>query len=56
MPSLDEYERIATLLPKLTEEELVILRAWEKQHVTGDGRFSSSDWPGWQAVIKRLQH
>ena len=56
MPSLDEFERIATLLPKLTEAERKDLQDWERKHVTGDGKFSSSDWPEWPAVIKRLQN
>lgn len=55
MPSMDEFERIATFLPSLTEAEREDLQEWEQKYVTGDGARSSSDWPGWAAVFKRLQ-
>jgi len=56
MPLLDEFERFCTLLPKLTEAEQDDLQNWEREYVTGDGSSSSSDWPGWAAVIKRLEN
>ena len=55
MPTMDEFERIVTFLPKLTDAERQALEDWEKEHVTGDGATGSSDWPGWPDVFKRLE-
>lgn len=40
----------------LTEQEKADLTEWERNNVTGDGKFATSDWPGWDAVIKRISH
>ncbi|QTJ31048.1 hypothetical protein [Xanthomonas citri] len=52
---MNEFERIATFFPKLTEAERQALQDWETEHVIGDGTFGSSDWPGWPDVFRRLE-
>jgi hypothetical protein len=40
----------------MSDLEKAELGEWEKQHVTGDGRMATSDWPGWDAIINRIPH
>lgn len=49
-------QRIVTLYPLMSDNEKAALEKWEAEHVTGDGRFGTSDWPGWDDVFKRLSH
>jgi hypothetical protein len=35
----------------MPEEEKETLHAWEREHVDGSGRFTTSDWPGWGKYI-----
>lgn len=49
-------ERIVNVTPRMSASELSALRAWELEKVTGDGKFGTSDWPGWRAVFMRLAH
>jgi hypothetical protein len=53
---LARYERIIKAATALSEQERTDLAAWERSDVTGDGQFATSDWPGWDAVIKRVSH
>lgn len=53
---LARYERIIKAATALTEQEKDGLTEWERTHVTGDGRFATSDWPGWEVVIERISH
>jgi hypothetical protein len=55
-PLLLTAERIVAAYAVMTPEEKAALHAWEAQHVTGDGTFATSDWPGWQSVFARIQH
>jgi hypothetical protein len=50
------YERIAVASERLTADEQAALKDWEKAHVTGDGKFATTDWPGWSAVLRRVFH
>lgn len=50
------YERIAVASERLSPDEQAALKDWEKTHVTGDGKFATTDWPGWSAVLKRVFH
>jgi len=36
---------------RLTQAEKDELASWEREHVTGDGQFGTSDWPGWKKYI-----
>lgn len=49
-------ERLVDASEHLTAQERAELVEWERKHVTGDAKFGTSDWPGWPAVIARLQH
>lgn len=51
-----KYERIIKAATTLTPDEKLALEKWEKENVTGDGNFGTSDWPGWDAVISRISH
>jgi len=53
---LARYERIIKAATALTEQEKADVTEWERNNVTGDGKFATSDWPGWDAVIKRISH
>jgi len=49
-------ERIVQLHARMSHAEQHDLTAWESVHLTGDGTFATSDWPGWQAISERLPH
>lgn len=49
-------ERLVTASESLTDLERKELAAWEQKYVTGDGKFVTSDWPGWISVYKRIEH
>jgi hypothetical protein len=51
---LFDVERIVAFHPLMTAEEKMELAAWENAYVTGDDRYCTSQWPGWNAVIERL--
>jgi len=53
---LARYERTITAATVMTEQEKSELTEWEKIHVTGDGRFGTSDWPGWDQIVSRISH
>ena len=53
---LARYERIITAAAAMSDIEKNELAAWERAHVTGDGQSSTSDWPGWDAIINRTSH
>jgi len=50
------YERLAEFSEKLSDEEAEALKAWEHEHVKGDGLLGTSDWPSWESVISRLNN
>lgn len=50
------FERMAQLSQQMTPEEQAELISWEKEFVTGDGAYGTSDWPGWNKVFARLNH
>ncbi|WP_445672537.1 hypothetical protein [Pseudomonas inefficax] len=50
------YERIIKAATVMTDQEKFSLAEWEKIHVTGNGDFGTSDWPGWETVILRISH
>lgn len=50
------YERIIKAATVMTEAEKIALAEWEKEHVTGDGEFGTTDWPGWEPIISRISH
>jgi len=49
-------QRIVTLYPLMSDNEKNALEKWENENVIEDGQFGTSDWPGWEAVFKRLSH
>ena len=49
-------KRLVDASEHLTAQERAELVEWERKRVTGDAKFGTSDWPGWPAVIARLQH
>jgi hypothetical protein len=53
---LARYERIIKATTALTEQEKAGLMEWERNNVTGNGKFATNDWPGWDEVIKRISH
>lgn len=56
MGKLAQLERIAAAEPHMTASEKELLATWERHNVTGDGRYGTSDWPGWAAVLARTGH
>ncbi|APQ11021.1 hypothetical protein BJP27_05735 [Pseudomonas oryzihabitans] len=50
------YERIVKAATVMTEAEKIALAEWEKKHVTGDGEFGTTDWPGLEPIISRISH
>lgn len=55
-PLLARYERIVKAGMAMNDREKAELAEWEKVHVTGDGQFGTTDWPGWDAIINRISH
>lgn len=55
-PILLTMERIVTMHAQMTDDEKKALSLWERENVTGDGKYATSDWPGWRAVFDRLAH
>lgn len=55
-PNWLSFERLMLLNENLTQVERAELLAWETANVKGDGVKSTTDWPGWQAVITRISH
>lgn len=53
---LARYERLAEAIAVMTDSEQAELMEWEKTNVTGDGKYGTSDWPGWTAIVKRISH
>lgn len=53
---LARYERIITAAAAMSDIEKNELAAWERAHVTDNGQSSTSDWPGWDAIINRISH
>lgn len=53
---VSKYERIIQAATVMTQDEKQELNRWEKENVTGDGNFGTSDWPGWGDVISRISH
>jgi hypothetical protein len=53
---LAKCERIIKAATALSEQEEADMTEWERSNVTGDGKFATSDWPGWDAVIARSSH
>lgn len=53
---LARYERMIKAATVMSDREKAELAEWEKMHVTGDGQFLTSDWPGWDAIINRISH
>lgn len=49
-------ERMISVQGQMSDKERAELSLWEKSKVTGDGLYATSDWPGWPAVIRRLQN
>lgn len=49
-------ERLVAMYEQLDEGEILQLAKWEKENLTGDSKCSTSDWPGWAGVFKRLHH
>jgi hypothetical protein len=35
----------------MSDNERAELAAWEREHITGDGKLATSDWPGWRAYL-----
>ncbi|MBA5689167.1 hypothetical protein [Rugamonas apoptosis] len=50
------HERIITAATVMSDSEKNELGVWEQAHATGDGHYTTSDWPGWDAVINRISH
>lgn len=53
---LARYERIISAAVVMSDSEKNELKVWEQVHLPGDNGFATSDWPGWDAVIKRISH
>jgi hypothetical protein len=50
------FEQIVAAYSRMNSTEKQAFLSWEQLYVTGDGRFGSSDWPGWRSVLRRLSH
>lgn len=48
---LDRYMALVDAYSQMPPAVRSELHAWEREHVTGDGRFSTSDWPGWDRYV-----
>lgn len=53
---LAKMERIVEATGALTPEERSSLETWERDNVTGFSGLGTSDWPGWDAVLRRMMH
>lgn len=53
---LVRYERLIKAATVMTEAEKAELSEWEKKHLTGDGTYGTSNWPGWDAIVNRISH
>lgn len=53
---LARYEHLIKAAETMTDAEKAELATWEKNHVTGDGAYTTSDWPGWNAIESRISH
>lgn len=41
------FAHLKAVYDSMTDQERQALSEWEDEHVTGDGTYSSTDWPGW---------
>lgn len=48
-------EKMVRASALMSPAEQADLSRWERENVTGDGRFTSSDWPGWRHVFARVE-
>jgi hypothetical protein len=55
-PFLITVERVLAAHAVMTADEKAAFEAWEALNVTGDGRFGTTDWPGWRGVFSRIAH
>jgi HNH endonuclease len=47
------YGQMVAISKLLPPEEQADLERWDKAMITGDGRYGTSDWPGWAKYIGR---
>lgn len=50
-----EYSAAVGCYSAMPRRDREALHAWEVKHVTGSGLYGTSDWPGWQKYIGKLQ-
>ncbi|KWT70817.1 MULTISPECIES: hypothetical protein [unclassified Variovorax] len=55
-PYMLHIERIVRMAPKMTDAEREALADWAEDAVESFIPFDASNWPGWQAVARRLAH
>ncbi|HBO2102295.1 hypothetical protein [Pseudomonas aeruginosa] len=48
------YAKCVKAAQVMTADEKAAFEIWEKAHVTGDGTYSTTDWPGWEAIFTRI--
>ena len=49
------YGMMIAIYKLLPPEEREDLENWDREMVTGDGMFATSDWPGWGSTSERCQ-
>jgi len=50
------YAQMVAVYRLLSAEVKVDLERWEKEMIGGDGKFATSDWPGWEKHIANVQN
>ena len=55
-PLILNAERLVFMYQRLTQAEKIELEAWERDNLKTEGPAQTTDWPGWEAVFKRLSH
>jgi hypothetical protein len=48
------FERMAAAHALMSDGEREMLQQWEAAHLGGPEQLSTSDWPGWPVIFKRL--
>ena len=53
---LRTFERLLKAHDAMTTAEKDALMKWEAEFVTGNGKYGTSDWPGWVTIIARVSN
>lgn len=49
------FTRLKAVYDSMTDKERQALTKWEDEHVTGDGTYATTDWPGWDDAGERYE-